>query len=195
MTQTENKGTEIRLTTADEERFWPKIDRNGPTQDHMDTPCWVWTACKNRAGYGAFKAQKKQFRAHRVIYTLIRGPIPHDGSAHGICVCHRCDVRECCNPDHLFLGTNEDNVHDMYIKGRQPKGYKNGAHTKPECVLRGEANGHARLTTNQILEIRALYASGCFTHAVLAARFNVSPVHIGNIINRKKWAHIPDDWI
>ena len=79
------------------------------------TGCWIWTGAKN-GGYGVLGRGKKKeglVRAHRAAWELFRGPIPT-----GCWVLHRCDVRACCNPDHLFLGDAEANSKDMAKKGR-----------------------------------------------------------------------------
>jgi hypothetical protein len=79
------------------------------------TGCWLWTRCKNAKGYGYFcinrKRENAHHRAHRAIWEIVKGPIPV-----GYFVCHRCDQPSCLNPDHLFLGTAEDNSHDMMRK-------------------------------------------------------------------------------
>ena len=75
--------------------------------------CWIWTRNKNSKGYGKFSVQKREVYVHRYVYELVHGPIPE-----GHQVLHSCDVRLCCNPDHLSTGTNEDNVADAVAKGR-----------------------------------------------------------------------------
>lgn len=87
--------------------------------------CWEWALSKDRVGYGRLKVQegsRSLFRhtsAHRYAYEIWVGPIPD-----GACVLHRCDNRACINPEHLFLGTQQDNMRDMHAKGRGPRGYR-----------------------------------------------------------------------
>lgn len=135
------------LTLA--ERFWAKVKK---TED-----CWLWTAALNSDGYGSIPPHK----AHRLSWQLHFGPIPD-----GLFVCHRCDVRHCVRPDHLFLGTQQDNVNDMRRKGR--------------AVLMGAV----RLSDSQIVAIRQRYANGGVTQRALAVEFGTSPSHINRIIHR-----------
>jgi hypothetical protein len=80
-----------------------------------NTGCWLWTrSLRPGCGYGQLKEGGRMRFAHRVAYELFVGPI-----GHGLYVCHRCDVKVCVNPDHLFLGTPKDNAQDMIRKGRQ----------------------------------------------------------------------------
>lgn len=100
--------------------------------------CWKWTGSKNKYGYGRFWLAGAIVGAHRVSYELYVGQIPE-----GMCVCHRCDNPECVNPDHLFVGTHQENMRDMAAKGRN---------FTP--ALKGQANGMAKLTNEQIAAIR-----------------------------------------
>jgi hypothetical protein len=212
---------EIKLTTSQEAKFWAKVNKDGPTMPHMESPCWLWTGGKSKSGYGSVTLNGKSFSPHRVAWMIANGPIPHDGSHHGICVCHRCDRRDCCRADHTFLGTIADNLHDMAIKGRAAKGDKHGsrlhpermargdrsgsrlhperlargdthyARVYPEKLARGEAHGRSKLTATQVVEIRALRAAGGTTLKKLGAQFGVSDAAINLIIRRKKWKHVP----
>ena len=75
--------------------------------------CWLWTGLLHPKGYGYIKDRGKNIKVHRLAYELYIGPIPE-----GMLVCHTCDVRNCVNPEHLWLGTNDDNIRDMRLKGR-----------------------------------------------------------------------------
>ena len=91
-------------------RFWARVNR---TDD-----CWLWTGWKDWGGYGILTVKDKNIKAHRFSWELFFGPIPL-----GLKVLHKCDVRLCVNPDHLFLGTNLDNSRDMVNKGRGRKSW------------------------------------------------------------------------
>lgn len=99
------------LTKPFSVRFWGKIKKD------ESTGCWNWTAHCMRQGYGFFSWKENgrtlHGRAHRIAYQKLVGEIPK-----GILVCHKCDNRKCCNPEHLFLGTHKDNYQDSQIKGR-----------------------------------------------------------------------------
>lgn len=193
---------EIKLSLADETRFWAKVDKTGGVD-----ACWLWTASLDTYGYGQFRAGVKMLKAPRIAWTLANGQIPHDGSHHGTCVCHRCDNPACCKPSHLFLGTMGDNMRDKTTKGRcnSPFGSANGRHTKPhktargdrhgsqtkpESVARGERVNTAKLTAAQVIEIRERYAAGGTTQQELATQFGVKSPAISQIVNRRKWKHI-----
>ena len=88
------------------ERFWEKVEQTGKTQ------CWRWKGFKNKQGYGRMGiAASVCVNAHRISWVIHNGEIPE-----GKFVCHRCDNPECTNPEHLFLGTRQDNINDMMIK-------------------------------------------------------------------------------
>lgn len=179
---------EIKLTAADEARFWSKVNKDGPTMPHMETPCWLWTAGKDGKGYGAFKVAGKQLIAHRVSWMITHGLIPG-----GLYACHRCDNPTCCNPDHLFLGTAGDNAKDRASKGRNnsPSGTNHGTHLHPERVPRGEVHGSAKLTEANVIYILARYAAGGISQSRLAAQFGVTQSLIYCITRRKAWKHLP----
>jgi hypothetical protein len=96
-------------------RFWKKVDKNGPIHPVLGTACWVWTGYKMPFGHGQLTISKDEscVLTHRFSWELHHGPIPE-----GIKVCHRCDNPPCVRPDHLFLGTQKDNIQDAIKKGR-----------------------------------------------------------------------------
>lgn len=126
------------------------------------TGCWLWQGAK-RQGYGAFGWAGKSYETHRLAYELFRGVKP--GKRF---VCHRCDVRACCNPDHLFLGDQGDNVRDMHMKGR----------------------GRSRLTAVQVLEIRSRTGE---VQTVLAREYGVSQGAISRIQRGAGWRMLGEE--
>lgn len=126
--------------------------------------CWDWLGCKFSTGYGQIKLGGKKRTTHRFSYELHRGAIPS-----GQCVCHRCDNPGCVNPDHLFLGTDADNVADKVAKGRQAQGITHGL---------------AKLTESDVLAIRAAVG---VTQQNLAERHGVTQSAISLIRLGKNW--------
>lgn len=106
--------------TAVEERFWAKVDRRGPND------CWEWKAGLFPDGYGVFNLSPAQrnARAHRVAWQFANNQAP----PRGLNVCHECDNPPCCNPGHLWLGTQKQNMHDMARKGRLRSGHAAKTH-------------------------------------------------------------------
>lgn len=182
---------EIKLTETQERNFWSKVNKDGPTMPHMESSCWVWAAGKV-CGYGRLMVMSKLILAHRLAWMIANGSIPHDGSRHGICVLHRCDNPACVRIDHLFIGTNADNVRDMEQKGRKvvARGSDHGLRKHPERAPRGEVNGKAKLTTAQVLDIRSIYSTDRISTASIGVRFGVSEETVRRIIIRESWKHI-----
>jgi hypothetical protein len=163
------------------ERFWSKV------HPANDLGCTEWAAHRSPQGYGRLAVDGAQLRAHRFAWELMRGPIPD-----GLQVLHRCDNRACVNVEHLFLGTQKDNIVDMIAKGRDARGDKNGARSRPERLPRGEAHGRAKLSAEDVMEIRSRCAGG-ESHSALAMRFGVGRATIGLIHRRQRWTHLLED--
>lgn len=156
-------------------RFWKKVNRSGPVPPHAPElgNCWVWTRATGQWGYGKLRLNKRYCVAHRVSYEMENGPIPA-----GLLVLHRCDNPPCVRPSHLRLGTSADNTHDMHEKGRAAN----------EGAL-GMANSHAKLTDEQVIEIRERFAHGELRRS-LALEFGVGVTAISYIVNGHLWKHL-----
>jgi len=146
-----------------EPRFWRRVNKT-PT-------CWLWTGAFYTTGYGVMRVADRNVRAHRVSWELEYGAIPP-----GQWVLHRCDVRACVRPDHLYLGTNADNVADMINKGR-------GRH--------GEQQRLAKLTEAQVRAMRSEYAAGGISQPALAKRYAIGLSTVQDILRRRSWKHVP----
>lgn len=138
--------------------------------------CRIWTGGSfKKSGYGRICEggdKGKTIYAHRLSWTIHYGDIPS-----GLCVLHRCDVRMCVNPDHLFLGTNAENMADKVAKGRQSR-------------QSGESNPSAKLTKGDVEEIRRRYSSGLISQETLAEYFGVSQTLIGMIVRERIWKNV-----
>jgi hypothetical protein len=100
------KHRKLNITENILKRFWEKVDKS--------TDCWIWTAYKNKQGYGRLGISgANAVNAHRLSWTIHNGEIPD-----GYFVCHKCDNPSCIKPDHLFVGTRQDNIDDMMLKKR-----------------------------------------------------------------------------
>lgn len=154
------------------DRFWEKVDREGPIHPTLQTRCWVWLGGRGPGGYGAIRAGKStegQLSAHRVAleYRLGRAlaPAPYELALH------RCDHPWCVNPDHLFAGTPVENTADMIAKGRA-------------CF---EAkHPRAKLTPEMIVSARVRKSAG-ETVVAMAAEFGVSHTALGYALAGKTW--------
>lgn len=178
---------EINLSEKDISRFWEKVHKSSD-----ENGCWVWTSYKTKLGYGVFSLKCRAIKAHRVAWTISHGPTPKGEGHHGMCVLHKCDNRACCRPDHLFLGTQQENIKDMICKGRN-KSTPWDQHPRkhfPERTARGEKIASAKLTAAQVVEIRRLASEGKMSQKSIGNLFGIRHSSIYKIIYRKSWGHI-----
>lgn len=147
-------------------RFWSKIEI-----PENPNACWIWTGTHYPSGYGILAIDRKNIRVHRMMWEIAnQQTIPKN-----MCICHTCDVPDCCNPRHLFLGTTQENTQDKVNKGRQAR-------------TRGEASGKsAKLTAVQVEQIRQRYSVGGIYQHELAAIYGVNQQQISRIVNYKRW--------
>lgn len=163
-----------RRKISTEQRFWSHVDKSGGPES-----CWPWTSSINPDGYGSFRfhTYRKSWSvtAHRVAYELSKGELPA-----GTEICHSCNNRSCQNPAHLYAGTHTQNMHDSILAG-----------TRYHPHDLGDDHPQAKLTSADVISIRAEYASRTTTMQQLADRFHVSISTISNVVNRKNWTHLP----
>jgi HNH endonuclease len=157
-------GGRFRRSVPYPQRFWAQVDRAGRAAGE----CWPWAGRCDR--YGIFTVGKRAVLAHRYAWTLATaGPVPD-----GLCVLHECDNPPCCNPAHLFLGTQLQNIEDRQRKGRQ---------------ARGERINATKLTPEQVREIRERYAAG-ERQIPLAKEYGINHGTVSRIVNREFWEHV-----
>jgi HNH endonuclease len=157
-----NKTIGISKQVALSDRFWSKV------VCVLATRCWSWTGALDKAGYGRVRQISDNRKgtataAPRVAWELTHGPI-----TGGLFVCHRCDNPTCVNPEHLFLGTDADNMRDMARKGRKRQ---------------------AKITAKQVAAIRRLAEQG-ESARTLAVRFGLTPSHVRRIVTRRVWSWV-----
>jgi hypothetical protein len=163
------------VTKPNVARFWAKVDKNGPVPPHVPElgNCWIWTGATGYWGYGRLSLNKRWSTAHRMSFELAYGAIPE-----GKFILHRCDTPACVRPDHLRLGTPQENTRDMYEKGRA--GF---------AGPKGEDNSHAKLTEQEVIAIRQRFARGELIRR-LAVEYQVTVSTLSNIVNGRTWKHV-----
>lgn len=192
------------MSERDIARFHSKVDRSGGSRS-----CWEWRAGRYPEGYGEFfqgsrtNNTNRMYSAHRIAYKIANGAFPFE-----LLVCHTCDNPPCCNPKHLWLGTDEDNARDKVKKGREnnytgndhwsrkkphllARGRRHGAHLHPERIWKGVQCHKAKLTEELVIKLRADYAAGGISYKSLGGKYGVTGPNARFIVIRHTWKHVP----
>jgi hypothetical protein len=165
------------------ERFWSKVDKDGPVPQHRPElgRCWTWTGSRQPRGYGTFGVGHKSELAHRIAYRIEHGAVP--ARLH---VLHACDNPPCVRPSHLFIGTQTDNNRDAWTKGRSVL----PPPPKPSQRTRGERMGAAKITDAQARDIFNRYHAGGVTQQALADEYGLNQRTISKIASGRSYRHL-----
>lgn len=138
--------------------------------EEMD--CWIWTGGRHKYGYGNFYLNHATIRAHVFSYEYFISQVPD-----GLYVCHTCDIPSCVNPDHLWVGTPKENTRDVSTKKRWPD-------------RRGEGAANHKHTSEEIIEIRRMYAEDGLTLKQIGSIYGIDKSLIHLIVSRKTWKNV-----
>ncbi len=164
-------GLELVLTSDEQMKVHKMILKRSIID--WKTGCWNWSLGLGGGGYPYMRWKGKKIRINRLGYAAMRKITPA-----GLQVCHSCDNRACANPAHYFIGTQRENTMDAVRKGRQKL-----------PGLKGEKSPNARLTTEKVLQIRALCGQG-ISQSEIAERFAIGQQSVSRIKLKKEWSHV-----
>lgn len=180
-----------------DERYWLQVEKDGPTPPHCPQigPCWTWRGTRDSNGYGLFLIQRRDVRrAHRYAWELEHGQIPD-----GLHACHHCDNPSCVRPEHIFIGTQFDNMRDCARKGRtfaqrfpelMPRGERHGFALHPERRPRGERHPRHVLTDALVMALRQRFANGEQLRDISGdTKLSINTLRAA--IRGATWAHLP----
>lgn len=158
-----------------EAHFWAGVDKSGGP-----TACWPWTRYTDERGYGSLgwfeDGKRVQLRAHRAAFQFTHGYLPKGRSRACLVIRHRCDNPVCCNPDHLEIGTHQQNVQDCWDRNR----------AVPPPTRHGEDHPRSKLTASAVRAARAAHRDGT-SNAELARRFGVGETTMAHALARRTW--------
>ena len=152
--------------------------------------CWEWPGAREKSGYGSLSHGGKKKKAHRMAWELVNGPIPE-----GKLVCHRCDNPPCCPPDHLFIGTQRDNLHDAILKGRLGAKVGDGREIRARNRLLNPPPAppaRAKLTDEQVMDAHGEWVKGYRWGLLneLAAKYGVTAKHMWRLVTGKQRTYL-----
>jgi len=163
------------------ERFWRRVEKTDS--------CWLWRGPLEKSGYGRFGDGRNTHgirSCHRISWLIHYGKPPL-----GMCVLHKCDVPNCVNPSHLWLGTNAENTLDRTRKRRSASWDRNGSRTKPENLVRGIDQWCCKSCPEEVSAIRERYKYRSYTMCRLSAEFGLKVSTINKILKMVTWKHVP----
>ena len=164
------------------EDFWRRVVRADG--------CWEWSGARMPTGYGHLRYNGREWYAHRLAYALAIGAIPD-----GAFICHRCSHPPCCRPDHLYAGSARDNHADAVAASHATKppmffGSEHWAHVRPERIVKGERHGLAKVSADDVREMRRLYGQGGVSYRTLGGQYGMTAQAVCRIVKRRVWQHV-----
>ena len=141
--------------------------------------CWLWSGAPGAGGYGVVRIRKRYMKAHRASWLLHNGELP----PHPMKLCHKCDTPACVNPEHLFIGTQAENVADMIAKGRDRR-----------TPSKGSKNGAAKLDEEKVWAIRQMLRLKMYSEREIARSYGISYMAMNRIARWESWKHVHLNW-
>lgn len=161
-------------------RFWSKVGVG------WSGDCWEWKGRrKHKGGYATFTIGAKCSPSHRVAYMIRYGEI-----TKGLDIRHICDNPSCCNPNHLEEGTRKQNMEDMVKRGRSATGDKSPRNLHPESYPVGENFYKAKLTVEQVRQMRIDYKNNKITYRLLGKAYGITAATAFDAVTRRSWRHV-----
>lgn len=178
------------LSSKDLERFWSKVDKNGPFPAHCPElgNCWLWIGAKTIGRYGNFKIKKQPYQAHRISFVVHAGRNPEPG----MFILHKCDNMQCVRGDHLEENDHDTNMEQAKARKRFQTGDGHYTRRRPELLKRGDSHPGSLMTEALVKEMRFRYLTDrTISTLKMAKEYGFAEETIRKALLGKNWGHVP----